>query len=496
MNQNEWDIDPRGIEQIMQRLKWWFLLAGIIPISAFASAESVHVDPIAFVLLAVTTIFFFAIVGRYTARRLNQPSVLGELLIGMLVGNLFYYYGFPLAVLLREGSSTFEIVREILKGTPVNQAVNSIIPNVNYAQQVIAALSGPHGADFLKISYIVDIFSRYGVIFLLFMVGLESSVEEMKHTGRDSFFVALIGVVAPMLLGFGIAYFLLPNESYQADLFIAATLSATSIGITARVLTEMSKLRTREARTILGAAMLDDVLGLIILAVVSSLVISGAIDLVVVIRIIISAFLFFTGVLFLGPIVLRKTIHFFRFLEHWEAKLFICFIFIMTLSWLASMIQLATIIGAFTAGIILHDDYFDGLSGGKKEKRSIYHLLSPLEFILTPMFFIVIGIQVKLECFYHLNVVILASGLILAAVLGKIVSGYGACAKDDRVLIGIGMLPRGEVGLVFASIGRTLGVISDDLFSAIVLMVMVTTFIAPPLLKMRYAKRDRKIINE
>lgn len=164
----------------------------------------------------------------------------------------------------------------------------------------------------------------------------------------------------------------------------------------------------------------------------------------------------------------------------------------MTLSWLASVLQLATIIGAFTAGIILHDGYFDGSSSKHRENRSIYHLLSPLESILAPMFFVVIGIQVKLESFYDLNVIILATGLIIAAVIGKILSGYGSRSSDDRLLIGIGMLPRGEVGLVFASIGRTLGVISDDLFSAIVLMVMVTTFIAPLLLKARYAKKDRK----
>lgn len=168
----------------------------------------------------------------------------------------------------------------------------------------------------------------------------------------------------------------------------------------------------------------------------------------------------------------------------------------MALSWLASVLQLATIIGAFTAGIILHDDYFDKKSLSTKDRRSIYHLLSPLESILSPMFFIVIGIQVKLECFYHWNVLILASGLILAAVAGKLISGYGARPSDDRLLIGIGMLPRGEVGLVFASIGRTLGVISDDLFSAIVLMVMITTFIAPLLLKIRYTMKDRKPVHE
>jgi Kef-type K+ transport system membrane component KefB len=478
----------------MQRLKWWLLLVGICPALAFASTEPAHVDPVAFVLLGVTTIFFFAIIGRYTARRLHQPSVLGELLIGIFIGNLFYYYNFPLAVLLREGAATFDVVREILKGTSLNQAVTSVVPNAHYAQEVIAALSGPHGADYLKISYIVDIFSRYGVIFLLFMVGLESSIQEMKHTGRDSIFVALIGVIAPMLLGFGIAYLLMPDDSYQADLFIAATLSATSIGITARVLSEMKKLRTNAARTIIGAAMLDDVLGLIILAVVSSLVISGAVDLMVIIRIIVSSVVFFGGTLFLGPIVLRKAVHFFRFLEPWEAKLFISFIFIMTLSWMASFIELATIIGAFTAGVILHDDYFDEITRNQQENRSIYHLLSPLESILAPMFFIVIGIQVKLESFYHWEVVTLASGLIVAAIVGKLLSGYGSRNKDDRLVIGIGMLPRGEVGLVFASIGRTLGVISDDLFSAIVLMVIVTTFIAPPLLKASYALKERKIV--
>ena len=483
----------------MQHRKWWLFLAGLSPMVAFASPAAEEADPITFVLLGVTTIFFFAILGRYIARRLNQPSVLGELLMGVLIGNLFYFYGFQLITLLREGAATFDIVREVLKGVPLNTAVTQIISDPEHAQQVITALASSRGADYLKIAYVVDIFSRYGVIFLLFMVGLESSFEELKHTGRDSILVALIGVVVPMILGFGVAYLLMPEASFHADLFIGATLSATSIGITARVLAEMKKLRTREARTILGAAMLDDVLGLIILAVVSSVVISGAVDFMVVLRIGMASIIFFISALLLGPFILRRSIHFFRFLEPWEAKLFISFLFIMLLSWFASFIQLATIIGAFTAGVILHDDYFKSLETNPKEKvhRTIYHLLSPLETILAPMFFILIGIQVKLESFLHWNVIILALGLIVAAVIGKLVSGFGANAKDDRLLIGIGMLPRGEVGLVFASIGRTLGVISDDLFSAIVLMVMITTFIAPPLLKARFVMQEKKgTVNE
>ena len=162
----------------------------------------------------------------------------------------------------------------------------------------------------------------------------------------------------------------------------------------------------------------------------------------------------------------------------------------MALAWLASLVQLAAIIGAFAAGVILHDNYFkETAKEHEEENLSIHQLISPLESILAPLFFMVIGIQVKLEAFFDWQVLFLATGLIIAAIVGKLVSGLGGNIKDDRLLIGIGMLPRGEVGLVFASIGRTLGVVSDQLFSAIVLMVIITTFIAPPLLKARYTKR-------
>lgn len=473
----------------MRRLIGSAVLLVITPVLAYAGTAE-HIDPIASVILVATSLFFFALMGRYLANRLNFPGVLGELLMGVLLGNLGYFFGLQLMVILREGSSIFDIMKNMLSGIPLAEAVSQVMPNKIYAQQVTQALSGPHGVDYLKVAYVVDIFSRYGVIFLLFMVGLESSLEELKRTGKESIVVALIGVIAPMILGFGVAYVLMPSASYQADLFVAATLSATSIGITARVLTDMKKLNTREAKTILGAAMIDDILGLIILAVVSSIVISGSVDAMVVIRIIFASVAFFLGVIFLGPIILRKAVNFFSFLELWEAKLFISFLFVMALAWLASLVQLAAIIGAFAAGVILHDNYFKNSAKEHNERNvSIHQLISPLESILAPLFFMVIGIQVKVESFFNWQVLFLASGLIVAAIIGKLISGLGGNRKDDRLLIGIGMLPRGEVGLVFASIGRTLGVISDQLFSAIVLMVIITTFIAPPLLKARYTKR-------
>lgn len=452
--------------------------------------ETGHIDPAGPIILWVTMIFFFGVMGRYLAKRVNLPGVLGELLMGVLVGNACYFLGLQLAVILREGPAIFNVITAMFSGVPLAQAVSTVIPDVHYAAQVTSALSGHNGPDLFKIAYVVDIFSRYGVIFLLFMVGLESSIKELKHTGRESIQVALIGVIAPILLGLLATWFLMPEASFKADLFVAATLCATSIGITARVLKDMNKLRTREAKTILGAAMIDDILGLIILAIVSSIVIGGVVDIMVVSRVVVLAGLFFFGALWIGPSILRKTIAFFGSFDLWEAKLFTAFLFLMCLAWLATLVQLATIIGAFVAGIIIHDGFFESREPAGKLAVTIQKLVAPLEAILAPLFFMLIGIQVKLETFCDWHVLLIAAGLIVAAILGKLVSGLGANGKDDRLLVGIGMLPRGEVGLVFASIGRTLSVISDELFAAIILMVIVTTLIAPPWLTARYARQQ------
>ena len=477
----------------MNHIKYWILLLGFFPAWVFAHGSTAHLDPVSTVIFWVTLIFFLGVVGRYIAMRFDQPGVLGELLMGVLAGNLCYVFGLQLAVILREGPSIFAIIKDLLTGLPLSEAIDASIHNPHYAKQVMQALSSQQGVELIKVAYVVDIFSRYGVIFLLFMVGLESSVYELRRTGRASFQVAVIGVVAPILLGLVVSSLLMPTSSFGAHLFIAATLCATSVGITARVLKEMNTLHTREARTILGAAMIDDILGLVILAIVSSLIVDSVVHFSLVVQIIFLALAFFAGALLIGPWVLAKAVRFFSFLAPWEAKLCIAFLFVMSLSWLASVVQLATIIGAFAAGLIIHDGFFDSKKGDSQQAVGIRELVAPLEALLAPLFFMLIGIQVKLESFFNLHVLIVAAGLVIAAILGKLVSGLGASAKDDRLLIGIGMLPRGEVGLVFASIGRTLGVITDELFAAIILMVIVTTFVAPVWLKTRYEKRKGQL---
>ncbi len=463
-----------------------------LPKFAFAAGANSHEDPVASVALWVTLIFFFGVMGRYIAQRLNQPGVLGELLMGVVLGNLCYFLGLPLAVLLREGGVVFDVMGSILEGSSVAEAVYTVLPRLPEAKQVTAVLKGSDGTNLIRVAYVVDSFSRYGVIFLLFMVGLETSIDEIKHTGRESIRVAILGVVAPIICGFLVTLLLVPSASLKTDLFLAATLCATSVGITARVLKELKKIRTREAKTILGAAMIDDVLGLIILAMVSSVVLTGVVDITTLVRVLLQVVLFFTGVLLMGPWVLRRMVALFRFLEPWEAKLVISFVFVMALSWLATIVQLASIIGAFAAGLIIHDGFFDGHALDGERDTQIRELVAPLEALLAPLFFMLIGIQVKLEAFLDWHVLLVSAGLTIAATIGKLVSGWGGAKKDDRLLIGIGMLPRGEVGLVFASIGRTLGVLSDNLFSAIILMVIITTFVAPPWLKLRYAKLPEK----
>lgn len=437
------------------------------------------VDPVSSVILWVTLLFFLGIIGSTVAKKLGQSAVLGELLMGVLVGNLGFYFSEPLSIILREGPALFEVMGHVLSGD-VGQLVLS---SGHKTSQIMAILSGPYGQDWLKVAYVVDSLSRYGVIFLLFMVGLDSSFNELKRTGRAAIQVALIGVIVPIVLGFLVTWWLVPSASFKADLFVAATLSATSIGITARVLRDLSILHTREAKTILGAAMFDDVLGLIILAVVCSLVIHGSVESLALFKIIGMVGLFFLMAIVAGPWILRLIIGAFSGLDEVNTKLYVSFIFLMALSWLAAQVELATIMGAFVAGMLIHDGLF------KKTKTnnnlSIKEILTPFELIFSPLFFILIGMQVKLETFANQSVLILSLGLIVVAIIGKLVSGFGANKLDDRILIGIGMLPRGEVGLVFAATGRSMGVISDELFTAIVVMILVTTLIAPPWLKYR-----------
>jgi Kef-type K+ transport system membrane component KefB len=444
--------------------------------------HSSHSDPVAPVLLGVTGILLVALLGRFSARKLGLPTVLGELGMGILIGNLAYALGFDLIVILREGPAFFDTVKNLLHGEAIEEASIHALGEEK-AAHIIALLRGPHGSEMVTVAQTLDVFSRYGIIFLLFMVGLRTSVDEMRQVGPESMRVALIGVLLPFTLGFISSWLLIPDISLHTSLFLGAALGATSVAITVMVLRELHMDNTKIARIILGAAVLDDILGLLLLAIVSGIVVTGGIDATQILVVIAMTTVFLVGAVVLGPILLKFIIGLVRHLDIGEAKLFISFLFVMALAWLANLAGLATIVGAFTAGLIMQDAYFHHWGPEREHTICIKDLIMPIEAILVPIFFVLMGIQVKLETFMSTQVLVLSAGLLVAAIAGKLLAGLGAARGSNRWAVGIGMLPRGEVGLIFAAIGKSLGVIDDALFSAIVLMVVLTTLLAPPLLK-------------
>lgn len=423
------------------------VLLGLLPaLPAFAAGGGAVLP----VLAGLVIVIVGAKLGGELFERLKQPAVLGELIVGVLIGNL--------------------------------------------------GLVGLHALEFLKTDPGLAILGEIGVILLLFQVGLETDLDEMLAVGWSSLLVAVLGVVAPFVLGWGVAIWFVPEESTLAHAFLGATLCATSVGITARVLQDLGKSQTREARIVLGGAVIDDVLGLLVLAVISGLIVaadtgeklsSGAILLIIA-----KAAAFLIGAVLVGrwlsPLLFR-----------WAGRLrghgvlfATALVFCFGLAYLSGVLGLAPIIGAFAAGILLDPlHYRHFLDRGDHE---LDELVKPLSWLLVPVFFVLMGIRVDLATFRDPAVLGFAAVLTIAAVVGKMLCALGVVERGvDRLSVAVGMVPRGEVGLIFAAIGSTLKVggvpvISPKIFSAIVIMVIITTLMTPPVLKYTLARADRR----
>ena len=446
------------------------LLPAVILFSASpAFAAGGHADPVAPVLLALLVILAAAKLFSEIFERLGQPAVLGELLSGVVLGNL---------ILLNPEWGFFEPLR-------------AAVIQENWA-------------------YVIDILARLGVIILLFEVGLESTVKGMMQVGVSSLLVAVLGVVAPFVLGFGVSWLFIKElpanlaaivpagfSLNNVHMFVGAVLCATSVGITARVFKDLGKLQYKEAQIILGAAVIDDVLGLIILAVVAGIITAAQAGQTLatgaLLKLISMSVLFLGGALALGVFFVPKILKQLAKLRTAGVMLISALLFAFLLSYLANAVGLAAIIGAFAAGLILEDVHFRGF----REEIHLEQLLKPLATFLVPVFFVLMGIQVRLETFAELSVLGVATGITVAAIIGKQLCSLGVLQKGlDRVTVGVGMIPRGEVGLIFAAIGKRLQVIDDATFSAIVIMVIVTTLITPPVLKITLARADKRRARE
>jgi Kef-type K+ transport system membrane component KefB len=451
-------------------------------------AAGAHGDPVAPVLLVLIIIAIGAAIGGRWMTKLGQPAVLGELLIGLILGNVaFFALQDPTITVLREGPTILNIIDQALsQDIALGESARKSLPDSDHARLLVQILSGPRAPQIVSIFQFIDLLSRVAVIILLFLVGLETTVQEMRRVGLMAFLVAVVGVVLPMVLGIGVVELLVADAPLQKAIFIGAILTATSVGITARVFRDLNQQHREEAKIILGAAVIDDVLGLLLLAVVSGLVVTGTINLASVTAITLKAVVFLAGAIGVGVWITPKLVKRLARTEMENIKLLFGLGFAFFFSWLASQFGLATIVGAFAAGLVLEEFFLNELKG-----HSLHELLAPIESLIVPVFFVLMGIQVKLESFADKQVILLAVVLTLAAILGKLLCGLAAGKKFDRLSIGIGMMPRGEVGLIFASIGKGLGVVSDAVFSAVIIMVMVTTLLTPPLLKITLVRSEK-----
>lgn len=382
------------------------------------------------VLLSLIIILAAAKIGGEVAERFHQPAVLGELIFGVLIG--------------------------------------------------------PSLLGWVREDEIIYVFAQLGVILLLFEVGLETNIRDFLRVGLTSLLVAAVGVIAPFVLGYLIVGWLGIGGSnvHMIAIYMGATLTATSVGITARVLADMRKVNTDEARIVLSAAVIDDVIGLIILAVVLHMVRTGNISIAGIIKPTVYSVVFLILSLVLG---LRVSPRIFDFIERnvrvrgalWTSFFLLC----LVLAVMAERIGLSAIVGAFAAGVILAQS---------KHHEFIMNRVTSHADIFVGIFFVTMGIIVDVKTLLQPDILILAAVIVGVAIIGKIISGLGALGKKvKKIAIGIGMIPRGEVGLIFASLGLLNGVISPSIYSAIVVMVLVTTFITPPLLKLAMGRREK-----
>jgi len=448
--------------------RWAWALIFSLFVIPFAYASGGGVTTIDFLWLAV-----FLLLAKMVGliEKWGQPAVLGELVIGVVLGNL---------VLI--GIGWFESVKH---------------------DQIILFLA------------------ELGVVILLFQIGLESKIDEMRKVGWRAFLVAIVGVVTPFVLGYLVGMWLMPGLSSNAYLFLGATLTATSVGITGRVFRDLGKLQTPEAQIVLGAAVIDDVMGLIILAVVTAIVTTGAVSIFGISWITLKAILFLFAALFLGQWL---TPHIGKFLSLIQTdigmKFTLAISFCLIFAYLAHLAGLAPIVGAFAAGLMLehvHFNEFDQPAINQEIKAAVknadsetkqqvtkvlkHHdeehldrLVAPLGHFLVPIFFIMTGMQVNLETLFDLKVLGIALVITAVAFVSKLVAGIVA-GPVNKYIVGWGMAPRGEVGLIFAMIGKQLGVISEELFSVVIIMVILTTLLTPPILNYLLRRESSSVNN-
>lgn len=447
-----------------------FFMAGFLGLVFFGATGTVHAAPeagesggvmhfgIIFAMFAL--ILVAGKLGNFI-ERFGQPAVVGELTMGIVLAGLgFLGWGF------------------------IGEVAGS---------QIIAFLAG------------------FGALLLIFSIGLESNLTEMRAVGTRAILVALIGAALPFVLGtYVVAPIFFPDASMAAHLFVGAAMVATSMGITASVFRSLGITKTRAARTFLGATVIDDVLGLVLLAIVSAIAIGGSITATSVAGTAMQSFGFLIGAIILGRVCAKPLSRALgKVYSGIGMKLSFAVSFMLLFAFMAEMFGLEPIIGAFAAGLILDQVHFKGFADpeviadikslpfkrrkdremmvnliNKHRKMHVEDLIHKVGLMFIPVFFVFTGMQVNFASLLQPQLYLTAIAITLVAIGTKMAAGLAAKGSlREKLLVGTAMVPRGEVGLIFAATGQALGVLSAEMFSTIVLVVVLTTFAAPPLIK-------------
>jgi Kef-type K+ transport system membrane component KefB len=410
------------------------------------------------VLLSLIVIYLASKIGGELSNRVGLPPVLGELVGGVIVGiSALHLLVFPEG----GGETTSSVIMNVI------QTTSGLNP------QEVAAI-------FQAQSQVISILAELGVVILLFEIGLESNLKDLMAVGIQATVVAIVGVAVPFAAGTAGLMALFGVPAVPA-IFAGAALTATSIGITSKVLSELGRLNSKEGQIILGAAVIDDVLGIIVLAVVASLAKTGEVDLSNVIYLIISASGFLLGAILLGNVFNKSFVAVVDLIKTRGELVIPAFIFAFVMAYLAAAIHLEAILGAFAAGLVLEET---------DKRKELQKQVVPIADMLVPIFFVTVGAKTDLQVLNpaipsNREGLVIATFLIAIAIIGKVVTGLAVFGQPgiNRLAIGVGMIPRGEVGLVFAGVGSASGVLSKPLEAAIIMMVILTTFLAPPLLR-------------
>jgi len=440
------------------------------PAAAEGAAETTHTALIAQTFLWLAILFLMSKLGTLV-ERIGQPSVLGEIIIGVILGNL--------------------------------------------------GLLGVHWFEPAATNEYLKFLAEFGVVLLLFRIGLESNIKEMGKVGLQAFLVACVGVVFPFLFGtLLVGNLFYADSSLATKLFLGATLTATSVGITARVFQDLKKLHLKEAKIVLGAAVIDDVLGLLILAVVSSIAASGSLDALEIVKLSAIALGFLVGSIIAGQLTAPWIG---KFLSKVHAgvgmKISFAISFCLFFAYFASLVGLAPIVGAFAAGLVLDPVHFKTFKSptffaklkeklipmganadhaleilNNAEEKHVEDLVDTVGHLFIPLFFVITGLQVKLDVLFDTNVLLVALAVTAFAFLGKILAGLATWGGVNKWIVGFGMIPRGEVGLIFANVGKAIGVVSDEVFSVMIVMVIFSTLFTPPILTVLLRRLDKKVL--